>query len=169
MVPNLITTSGPGDLFCLRNIGNIVPPSGSGDFSVGAAIEYAVGLLNVREVVVCGHSGCGAMKALLGEAPAGLDHLGGWLRHGEATVRRRQSEGPVLLDGVRADHEPDRLALHNVVQQLENLRSYPVVEAALARGELRLTGMYFDVGKANVYLLDAAHRSFTSATSPVKS
>ncbi|MFD5248673.1 bifunctional SulP family inorganic anion transporter/carbonic anhydrase [Amycolatopsis sp. NPDC058340] len=168
IVPNLITTSGPGDLFTVRNIGNLVPRA-EADFSVGAAIEYAVGLLRVREVVVCGHSGCGAMKALLGDAPAGLAHLGGWLRHGEATLLRRETEGPVLLDGARPEHEGDRLALHNVVQQLENLRSYPVVDAALARGELRLTGMYFDVGKANVYLLDEALRSFTSAASPVKS
>ncbi|KZB85642.1 bifunctional SulP family inorganic anion transporter/carbonic anhydrase [Amycolatopsis regifaucium] len=170
IVPNLITTSGPGDLFTVRNIGNLVPhASTEADFSVGAAIEYAVGLLRVREVVVCGHSGCGAMKALLGDAPTGFVRLGGWLRHGEQTLRRRESEGPVLLDGARPDRETDQLALHNVVQQLENLRSYPVVDAALARGELRLTGMYFDVGKASVYLLDAAHRSFTSAASPVSS
>ncbi|WP_410584637.1 bifunctional SulP family inorganic anion transporter/carbonic anhydrase [Amycolatopsis sp. lyj-108] len=170
IVPNLITTSGPGDLFTVRNIGNLVPHAGAdADFSVGAAIEYAVGLLRVREVVVCGHSGCGAMKALLGDAPAGLTQLRGWLRHGEETLRRREREGPVLLDGARPAHESDQLALHNVVQQLENLRSYPVVDAALARGELRLTGMYFDVGEANVSLLDEVPRSFTSAATPVKS
>ncbi len=167
IVPNLITTSGPGDLFTVRNIGNLVPPATTeADLSVGAAIEYAVGVLHVREVVVCGHSGCGAMKALLGDAPAGLTQLGAWLRHGEETLRRREIEGPVLLDGRRPDHEADRLALHNVVQQLEHLRSYPVVEAALSRDELRLTGMYFDVGAARVYLLDAAERSFRSAAAP---
>ncbi|MET8999667.1 SulP family inorganic anion transporter [Amycolatopsis sp. NPDC004169] len=163
IVPNLITTSGPGDLFTVRNIGNLVPPSDGTDSSVGAAIEYAVGVLGVAEIVVCGHSSCGAMKALLGQAPAGLDQLGSWLRHGQATLRRRSREAPLLLDGERPAAEADQLALQNVVQQLETLRGYPVVAAALERGALRLTGMYFDVGAAQVSLLDDAARGFVPA------
>ncbi|HET6710410.1 bifunctional SulP family inorganic anion transporter/carbonic anhydrase [Amycolatopsis sp.] len=164
IVPNLITTSGPGDLFTVRNIGNLVPPSDDTDTSVGAAIEYAVGVLEVAEIVVCGHSGCGAMKALLGRAPDGLDQLGSWLRHGEATLRRRAREAPLLLGGERPAAEADQLALQNVVQQLETLRGYPVVAAALERGALRLTGMYFDVGAAQVSLLDDAGRGFVPAS-----
>ncbi|MFJ7217273.1 bifunctional SulP family inorganic anion transporter/carbonic anhydrase [Amycolatopsis sp. NPDC098790] len=163
IVPNLITTSGPGDLFTVRNIGNLVPPADGDDSSVGAAIEYAVGVLGVAEIVVCGHSGCGAMKALLGQAPDGLVQLGSWLRHGEATLRRRSREAPLLLGGDRPAAEADQLALQNVVQQLETLRGYPVVAAALARGGLRLTGMYFDVGAAQVSLLDDAARGFVPA------
>ncbi|RSD22953.1 bifunctional SulP family inorganic anion transporter/carbonic anhydrase [Amycolatopsis eburnea] len=163
IVPNLITTSGPGDLFTVRNIGNLVPPPDGEDSSVGAAIEYAVGVLGVAEIVVCGHSGCGAMKALLGQAPDGLDQLGSWLRHGEATLRRRAREAPLLLGGARPAAEADQLALQNVVQQLEILRAYPVVAAALERGALRLTGMYFDVGAAQVSLLDDAARGFVPA------
>ena len=163
IVPNLITTSGPGDLFTVRNIGNLVPPPEGTDSSVGAAIEYAVGVLGVAEIVVCGHSGCGAMKALLGRAPDGLDQLGSWLRHGEATLRRRSREAPLLLGGERPAAEADQLALQNVVQQLEILRGYPVVAAALERGALRLTGMYFDVGAAQVSLLDDAARGFVPA------
>jgi carbonic anhydrase len=166
IVPNLITTSGPGDLFTVRNIGNLVPPAdGGADSSVGAAIEYAVGVLGVAEIVVCGHSGCGAMKALLGGAPDGLDQLGTWLRHGEPTLRRRAREAPLLLGGRRPAAEADQLALQNVVQQLETLRGYPVVAAALERGGLRLTGMYFDVGAAQVSLLDDAARGFVPAGS----
>ncbi len=163
IVPNLITTSGPGDLFTVRNIGNLVPPADGTDSSVGAAIEYAVGVLAVAEIVVCGHSGCGAMKALLGRAPAGLEQLGSWLRHGEATLRRRSREAPLLLGGERPAAEADQLALQNVVQQLEALRGYPVVAAALERGALRLTGMYFDVGAAQVSLLDGGARGFVPA------
>ncbi len=164
IVPNLITTSGPGDLFTVRNIGNLVPPAdGGADSSVGAAIEYAVGVLGVAEIVVCGHSGCGAMKALLGQAPAGLHQLGAWLRHGEPTLLRRTREAPLLLGGRRPAAEADQLALQNVVQQLETLRGYPVVAAALERGGLRLTGMYFDVGAAQVSLLDDAARGFVPA------
>ncbi|MCR6490128.1 SulP family inorganic anion transporter [Amycolatopsis sp. OK19-0408] len=163
IVPNLITTSGPGDLFTVRNIGNLVPPADGDDSSVGASIEYAVGVLGVAEIVVCGHSGCGAMKALLGQAPEGLVQLGSWLRHGEATLRRRAREAPLLLGGARPAAEADQLALQNVVQQLETLRGYPVVTAALARGALRLTGMYFDVGAAQVSLLDDGVRGFVPA------
>ena len=163
IMPNLITTSGPGDLFTVRNIGNLVPPADGTDSSVGAAIEYAVGVLEVAEIVVCGHSSCGAMKALLGRAPEGLDQLGSWLRHGEATLRRRSREAPLLLGGERPAAEADQLALQNVVQQLEILRGYPVVAAALERGALRLTGMYFDVGAAQVSLLDDAARGFVPA------
>ncbi|WP_328614615.1 SulP family inorganic anion transporter [Amycolatopsis sp. NBC_00355] len=164
IVPNLITTSGPGDLFTVRNIGNLVPPAdGGADSSVGAAIEYAVGVLGVAEIVVCGHSGCGAMKALLGQAPPGLHQLGAWLRHGEPTLLRRGREAPLLLGGRRPAAEADQLALQNVVQQLETLRGYPVVAAALERGGLRLTGMYFDVGAAQVSLLDDAARGFVPA------
>ncbi|MGW4522873.1 bifunctional SulP family inorganic anion transporter/carbonic anhydrase [Amycolatopsis sp. NPDC004378] len=166
IVPNLITTSGPGDLFTVRNIGNLVPPADGDDSSVGAAVEYAVGVLGVAEIVVCGHSGCGAMKALLGQAPAGLVQLGSWLRHGEATLRRRSREAPLLLGGERPAAEADQLALQNVVQQLETLRGYPVVAAALERGGLRLTGMYFDVGAAQVSLLDDAARGFVPAGAP---
>ncbi|MFJ1763926.1 bifunctional SulP family inorganic anion transporter/carbonic anhydrase [Amycolatopsis sp. NPDC088138] len=166
IVPNLITTSGPGDLFTVRNIGNLVPPAdGGADSSVGAAIEYAVGVLGVAEIVVCGHSGCGAMKALLGQAPPGLHQLGAWLRHGEPTLQRRAREAPLLLGGRRPAAEADQLALQNVVQQLETLRGYPVVAAALERGGLRLTGMYFDVGAAQVSLLDDASRGFVPAGS----
>ncbi|MEV7094745.1 bifunctional SulP family inorganic anion transporter/carbonic anhydrase [Amycolatopsis sp. NPDC051045] len=163
IVPNLITTSGPGDLFTVRNIGNLVPPADSTDSSVGAAIEYAVGVLEVAEIVVCGHSGCGAMKALLGQAPDGLEQLGSWLRHGEATLRRRSREAPLLLGGERPAAEADQLALQNVLQQLETLHGYPVVAAALDRGALRLTGMYFDVGAAQVSLLDGTARGFVPA------
>ncbi|MDT8914380.1 SulP family inorganic anion transporter [Amycolatopsis sp. PS_44_ISF1] len=172
IVPNLITTSGPGDLFTVRNIGNLVPAvsdsSEPADSSVGAAIEYAVGVLKVPEIVVCGHSSCGAMKALLGRAPEGLDRLGSWLRHGEPSLHRRTTGSPLLLDGRRPAAEADQLALHNIVQQLEHLRRYPVAAAALDRGELTLTGMYFDVGAAQVSLLDRAGRDFvpTGAFTP---
>ncbi|PXY28347.1 carbonic anhydrase [Prauserella muralis] len=167
IVPNLITTSGPGDLFAVRNVGNFVPvPEGdtaAGDTSVGASIEYAVSVLRVREIVVCGHSSCGAMKAVLGEAPAGLPSLARWLRHAQPSVGRHAGEPAVTLGGEAPDAEGDRLALHNVLQQLEHLRRYPMVAAAERRGELHLTGMYFDVGGAQVYLFDGESGDFRPA------
>lgn len=157
IVPNMITTSGPGDLFTVRNIGNLVPARRA-DPSMGATVEFAVGVLKVREIVVCGHSGCGAMQALATGAPDGAPMLASWLRHAEPSARR---EAPVTLDGDRPDTEVDRLALKNVLQQLEHLRHYPLIAEAEARGELHLTGMYFDVGAAQVYLSDEGSPSFT--------
>ncbi|MFC4000821.1 SulP family inorganic anion transporter [Prauserella oleivorans] len=166
IVPNVITTSGPGDLFTVRNVGNLVPDRG-GDSADGASvwssIEYAVSVLGVREIVVCGHSSCGAMRALVSEAPEGLESLARWLEHGEPSLRRSESEPPVAVDGREPETPGDALALHNVLQQLEHLRRDPLVAEAEARGELRLTGMYFDVGNAQVYLLDPETRGFVPA------
>ncbi|SEF33724.1 carbonic anhydrase [Amycolatopsis pretoriensis] len=161
IVPNLITTSGPGDLFTIRNIGNLVPP-GQADPSMNASIEYAVGVLGVEEIVVCGHSGCGAMAALAEGPPPGP--LSVWLRHAEPSAHRT---GSATLDGGVPDREGDRLALHNVLQQLEHLREYPSVAAAEAAGKVQLTGMYFAVGTAQVYLFDSAERTFRPAGSVV--
>jgi carbonic anhydrase len=161
IVPNLITTSGPGDLFTIRNIGNLVPP-GQADPSMNASIEYAVGVLGVEEIVVCGHSSCGAMAALADGPPPGP--LSVWLRHAEPSAHRL---GPATLDGAVPDREGDRLALHNVLQQLEHLREYPSVAAAESAGKLQLTGMYFHVGAAQVHLFDAAQRTFRPAGAAV--
>ncbi|SDW29523.1 carbonic anhydrase [Amycolatopsis xylanica] len=157
VVPNLITTSGPGDLFTIRNIGNLVP-SKQADPSMNASIEYAVGILGVSEIVVCGHSSCGAMAALADGPPAGP--IEDWLRHAEPTAQRG---GEPTLDGAKPERANDRLALRNVLQQLDHLREYPKVAAAEAAGELRLTGMYFDVGAAQVHLYDADARTFVAA------
>jgi carbonic anhydrase len=164
IVPNLITTSGPGDLFTVRNIGNLVPalPSAA-DSSVAASIEFAVGVLRAREVVVCGHSGCGAMQSLIGGTPDGLPGLASWLRHAQSSVRRRDSTAPVPLDRDLPPTETDQLALHNVLQQLEHLRQYPAIAEAEGRGDLHLTGMYFDVGGAQVYLFDTPSGAFVRA------
>ncbi|RSD22952.1 SulP family inorganic anion transporter [Amycolatopsis eburnea] len=161
IVPNLITTSGPGDLFTIRNIGNLVPP-GQADPSMNASIEFAVGVLGVEEIVVCGHSGCGAMAALVDGPPPGP--LSVWLRHAEPSAHRL---GAATLDGAVPAREGDRLALHNVLQQLDHLREYPSVAAAEAAGKLQLTGMYFAVGTAQVHLFDPAERTFRPAGAPV--
>ncbi len=158
IVPNLITTSGPGDLFTVRNIGNLVPARRA-DPSMGATVEFAVGVLKVREIVVCGHSGCGAMQALATGAPDGAPMLASWLRHAEPSADRR---GAVTLDGERPESEANRLALRNVLQQLDHLRHYRLISEAEGRGDLHLTGMYFDVGAAQVYLSDEGAPAFTS-------
>ncbi|MGA5702069.1 carbonic anhydrase [Peterkaempfera bronchialis] len=162
MVTSMITSSGPGDLFTVRNVGNLVPPpQGPGapedpaDDSVGAAVEYAVEVLRVRSVTVCGHSGCGAMQALLrgvhrpSDAPT---PLGRWLRNGRASLARAHRAPARFAD--RPGDELERLCLSNVVQQLENLAAHPTVRARTAQGRLHLSGMYFDLAAAQAHLLD---------------
>ncbi|SHF30626.1 SulP family inorganic anion transporter [Streptoalloteichus hindustanus] len=166
VVPNLITTSGPGDLFCVRNIGNLVPRADDGDDSVGAAVEYAVDVLGVTTLVVCGHSDCGAMKAVLGGPPPGDSHLAGWLRHAQPSLIRFHDNGLPPVRGAGAAERPrlERLCVANVVQQLDNLRTYPVVRRAVEDGRLGLIGMYFDISEARVYLVDQD----TGALAPVE-
>jgi len=162
VVPNLITSSGPGDLFTARNIGNLVPRAASAppDESVTAAIEYAVGVLEVQTITVCGHSGCGAMAALLGKTPD-LPGLRGWLRHGTLSLDRFRSfeeseaaEEPAGPDGASGGSRLDKLCRINVIQQLDNLRTHPLVDDLVRSGRLELTGLYFDIGTARVHVLD---------------
>ncbi|MFD5634646.1 bifunctional SulP family inorganic anion transporter/carbonic anhydrase [Streptomyces sp. NPDC127077] len=157
LVTSMITSSGPGDLFVVRNVGNLVPPPGkeSGDDSVAAAIEYAVDVLKVRSITVCGHSGCGAMQALLASEPGGaLTPLKRWLRHGRPSLDRMADGGPRARIAGRAPADTvEQLCLTNVVQQLEHLRAHESVARALREGVLELQGMYFHVGEAQAYLL----------------
>ncbi|MFG2114367.1 carbonic anhydrase [Streptomyces sp. NPDC048718] len=163
LVTSMITASGPGDLFTVRNVGNLVPPPGEegGDDSVAAAIEYAVEVLRVESITVCGHSGCGAMQALLqGAADGAPTPLRRWLRHARPSLARMRNRRHswVRISGRLPADEIEQLCLTNVVQQLEHLRAYPSVARRLAEGGLSLHGMYFHVGEAQVYLLapDAA-------------
>ncbi|WP_433341043.1 bifunctional SulP family inorganic anion transporter/carbonic anhydrase [Streptomyces sp. CA-253872] len=195
LVTSMITASGPGDLFTVRNVGNLVPPPGadkgsgsgsgsvegagamSGDDSVGAAIEYAVDVLRVESITVCGHSGCGAMQALLsaderrsgatGEETedAPLSPLWRWLRYGAPSLDRLRGDASALPGFAR--REPvdvaEQLCLVNIVQQLDHLRGHPAVARRLAEGSLALHGMYFHVGEAQAYLL----REDTAGAAPV--
>ncbi|WP_055492073.1 SulP family inorganic anion transporter [Streptomyces sp. TP-A0356] len=161
LVTSMITSSGPGDLFVVRNVGNLVPAPGAecGDDSVAAAIEYAVDVLKVRSITVCGHSGCGAMQALLTTEPGGAQTpLERWLRHGVPSLERMADEERpwARIAGRDPADVVEQLCLTNVVQQLEHLRAHEPVARALGEGALELHGMYFHVGEAQAYLLTAS-------------
>ncbi|MFF1262025.1 MULTISPECIES: bifunctional SulP family inorganic anion transporter/carbonic anhydrase [unclassified Streptomyces] len=159
LVTSMITSSGPGDLFVVRNVGNLVPLPGaeSGDDSVAAAIEYAVDVLKVQSITVCGHSGCGAMQALLNSPPEGgaQTPLKRWLRHGLPSLARMAvaNQPWARLAGRAPADAVEQLCLTNVVQQLEHLRAHESVARRLQEGSLELHGMYFHVGEAQAYLL----------------
>ena len=146
--PEHITQTGPGELFVCRNAGNIVPPFSQQNGGVSSAIEYAVMALGVRDIVVCGHSDCGAMKGLMHpEALENMPNVAAWLRHSHAAsqiVCEAYPEGMDPKDRHRA------LALENVVVQLNHLRTHPSVAAGLAKGQLRLHGWFFELETGNL-------------------
>ena len=159
---SLITASGPGDLFTVRNVGNLVPAPDtvmkSGDTSVSAALDYCLHVLSIKHIVVCGHSGCGAMNAILsqGEHTNPETPLGAWLSHGNKSLEKFKSG--VVMEGVRTD--ADALSQINVVEQLETLRSFPDVREREDAGTLQLVGLFFDIEEAAVHLYDASEKKF---------
>ncbi|MFJ8862958.1 SulP family inorganic anion transporter [Streptomyces sp. NPDC102451] len=169
LVTSMITASGPGDLFTVRNVGNLVPPpdaegAASNDDSVAAAIEYAVDVLEIESITICGHSGCGAMQALLGAGPdTPRTPLWRWLRHGLPSLERMRSRHHswARIAGRLPTDAVEQLCLTNVVQQLEHLRAHESVARRLAEGTLQLHGMYFHVGEAQAYLLTEGASSGT--------
>ncbi|MGW1072411.1 SulP family inorganic anion transporter [Streptomyces sp. NPDC002537] len=171
LVTSMITSSGPGDLFTVRNVGNLMPPPGSESScdSVGAAVEYAVEVLKVGTITVCGHSGCGAMQALLDAADQGpgaqQTSLTRWLRHGRPSLARMQrigrlGRGEVALADRPVTDDVERLSLVNVMQQLDHLMAHGCVARRVAEGSLQLQGMYFHVAEAQAYVLNRPSRTF---------
>jgi carbonic anhydrase len=161
VLAELITQSKPGDLFVVKNVGNIVPPAsvvGSTN-STAAAIEFAVESLQVSDIVVCGHSQCGAMGALLRGLPSenSLPHLRNWLALA-APVRQ------VLLTNYQhlksQDEQVTAAAEENVLFALENLHTYPTVQTRLANGSLRLHGWFFKIATAELFAFDPETKQF---------
>jgi carbonic anhydrase len=146
--PNLITQTDPGELFILRNAGNIVPPYGAANGGEGATIEFAVVGLGVRDIIICGHSDCGAMKALhRSESLREMPLMAAWLAHAEATrqIACQRDEG-------LAGHALLNVAIQeNVLVQLENLRTHPAVAAGQTAGTLKLHGWVYKIERGEVF------------------
>lgn len=158
VAPNLFASTDPGDLFVVRNPGNLVPPMDSGvprGDSESAAIEMALEGLNVDDIIICGHSGCAGMAALLND-DAHTPNLKLWIRHGESA--KRQLARGVTLDAALAPQ--DQLSQLNVINQIENLKTYPQVAKRLAAGSLRLHGWWFDIASGNVFAFEPDAQKF---------
>jgi carbonic anhydrase len=159
--PELITQSGPGEIFVLRNIGNLVPAYGEMSGSATAIIEYAVTGLEVSQVVVCGHTDCGAMIGLLHpEKVARMPMVQFWLRNADAALRIVRDR-----DTAKDEHAAlEELIEENVLLQLHHLRTHPSVAGRMARGTLALSGWLYDIGHGIVRIYDETRRKFVSLT-----
>ncbi|MBD2724848.1 carbonic anhydrase [Nostoc sp. FACHB-892] len=141
--PNLITQAGLGELFVIRNAGNIIPPFGATNGGEGATIEYAIQALDIQQIIVCGHSHCGAMKGLmkLDSLRVEMPLVHDWLKYTEATRRLVKDnyshyEGEELLEIITAE---------NVLTQIENLRTYPVIRSKLHQGKLSIYAWIYQI------------------------
>jgi carbonic anhydrase len=155
--PNMVTQTKPGELFILRNAGNIVPPYGAANGGEGATIEYAVEALGIRDIIVCGHTHCGAMNGLLHQDQ--LTHLPSvlnWLKHAEATRR-------IMEQKYTDSNDEDLLkntAKENVLVQLKNLETHPSVAAGLSNGKLKLHGWVYEFETGTIYSYDPDKQTF---------
>ena len=155
--PCMLTHTKPGDIFICRNAGSIVPAYGEVIGGVSATIEYAVLALGVKDIILCGHSDCGAMRALLNpQSVAHMPAVSAWLRYGESArfvVQENHSHlsGADLLEA---------MIEQNVLAQLDNLRTHPAVSARLAKGQLNLHGWVYNIGSGEVRVLDPAQGRF---------
>ena len=162
VAPNLFASTEPGDLFVIRNPGNIISPCGAdgrsvSDESEAAAIEFSTLGLNVRDIIVCGHSECGAMRMLWEDQKNVLaPHLHAWLRHAEGALREVR-EGKKMGETIAPHNQVSQV---NVLRQLDHLRTYPIVRERLQAGRLRLHAWWFDIAEAEVLSYDEKARRF---------
>lgn len=150
VVPEHFVSTNPGDLFVIRNVGNLVPKYSQDqrDTSVAAALEYSINQLNVSDVVVCGHSGCGAMQAICsGVDQVACPRYSAWLKYGEPALDKVSSE---------KKSDVDEISKANVLLQMENVLSYPTVQ----KKKVRVHGWWFDIAQANVYCYEEAKSEF---------
>lgn len=156
VVPNMITDSDPGDIFTIRNAGNIVPPYAAPKGGVSASIEYAVMALNIKNIIICGHTRCGAMDAVMNpDSVAHMPTVKSWLQHSESA--RRVVDG---YENLSKDRRELLIVEENVLVQLDHLKTHPSVAASLTHGEMNLYGWVFDITTGQVLTYDADQGRF---------
>ena len=150
--PNLITNAKPGQLFIVRNAGNVIPCYGTSNNGELAAVEFAVAVLGVKDIIVCGHTHCGAIKGVLNpESVASLPSLKGWLRHCDATAEIVKDH----YGHLSGDELYTVAAEENVLVQLEHLRTLPIVASRVSRGLVNLHGWMYKIETGEVFAYDS--------------
>lgn len=162
VVPDIICQTDPGELFVIRNAGNIIPPHTPGNPSgESATIEYAIKGLGIRNIIVCGHTRCGAMQAVSNpESTSGMPRVRQWLEHAEAGVEIVCT----CYSHLPFEAREKVLIQENVLIQIENLRTHPAVAAAMAGGELKLHAWVYKMETGQVFAYDTAVGQFTPLT-----
>lgn len=149
--PNMVTGSNPGDLFICRNAGNVIPPHSNETGAMTASIEYAVAVLNVRHIIVCGHTDCGAVKGALNiPALKGLPHVKEWLGHCRSAMEIVRERHNIAADEPLDPKYLNEAIEENVLQQVQHLRTHPVVAAKLATGKIEIHGWVYDIKSGNI-------------------
>lgn len=158
VAPNLITNTDVGELFVIRNAGNIIPPYGSANGGEGGTIEYAINALGIEQVVICGHSHCGAMKGLLklNKLQEDMPLVYDWLKHAEATRRLVLENYPHYSE----EELVETLVAENVLIQIDNLKTYPVVKARLHQGKLKIYAWIYQIETGEVLAYDAETHTY---------
>lgn len=147
--PNLVTQTGPGDLFICRNAGNVVPPHSNETGGMTASIEFAVAALGVSHIIICGHSDCGAMKGAINiEGLIGLPHVKEWLGH--CRVATEVVKEKCGCSELNPEEHLLMVTEENVVQQMQHIRTHPAVAAKLATGQVELHGWFYNIATAEV-------------------
>lgn len=156
--PNLITQTEPGEMFIIRNAGNIIPPYGATNGGEGAAVEYAIHALGIQEIIVCGHSHCGAMKGLLqlSKLEEEMPVVYEWLKHAEATRRTMKEH----YQGYEGENLMNAAVKENILTQLENLRTYPVIYSRLKSGLMKFHGWFYEIESGQVLEYDPVRGEF---------
>ncbi|MBI3540726.1 MAG: carbonic anhydrase [Deltaproteobacteria bacterium] len=161
VVPNLFASTDPGDLFVIRNVGNLIPPCNTdghsqGDKSEWAAIEFAILQLKIADIIICGHSECGAVQAILqGRQKIAGEHLKSWLEYGE---KASSMTSEIEFQKNLAEH--NKISQANVLLQLAHLKTYPLIQERLKKDILHLHGWWFDIESGNVYSFDETTKRF---------
>lgn len=158
VVPNLFASTDPGDLFVIRNVGNIVPCSETNKSTCcaeAAAIEFSIEVLKVRNIIICGHSDCGAMRAMSGNNQI-PEHVDTWINSSRKSMNRLKEQPINSMPG----EIHNQLSQVNVLQQIEHLLTYDVVRERVENGTLGIHGWWFDIATAQVFAYDSNHNQF---------
>jgi carbonic anhydrase len=163
--PNALTSTGPGEVFVTRNIGNMIPAYGEMLGGVSAVIEFAVTALGVRHAVLCGHTDCGAMTALLDPASTEkMPSVRNWLKNAQTALAVAST---LHENEIEAHHERpliDVLTEQNVLLQIQHLKTHPSVATAITLGNLTISGWIYDIASGNVRISENNALTFTPLT-----
>lgn len=161
--PNLVTGANPGDLFICRNAGNIIPPHSNETGGMTASIEYAVAVLGIRHIIICGHTDCGAIKGALDlNALNGLPHVKEWLSHCRSAMEIVRERHNIPFNQCVPPELLNEAIEENVLQQVQHIRTHPVVAAKLATGKVEIHGWIYNIKKGGIRCCSLNDRVFKS-------